>query len=410
MSTNLPALIATSEIETMAEHVSKSRLFPGVTTKEAAFTLMLLCQSEGLHPMQALRRFHIIDGKPSMKADAMLASFLVDGGKVDWHERTDDAVDATFTHPKGGTIRVRWDWDTVQQAQLDKGNHRKYPRAMKTARVISEAIRVVAPHIIVGIYSTEEYEDMQPEQHNAIDTPKPAEAIDVTPAKPKAAPKGRPARPVQRTAAETPRTEPVETLAAIVDAIVKQRDPYDPESYKEGILATLAARAIKAQLMIATEADDPEARIRALEGIHQSNPTRFRATLTQVVGQVTDGLSGPPDKADDVVIDVTPEDRPATLPVPAPDNEDGLSIVDTHEGPQIYIPDSFGDSYELTGEDVCWFRDQLEKRGHDLSKLWRNALTENQAEGAPKNWPSTAVANIYDALVNATARRPNGAA
>ena len=67
------AVYTVPDVQVMAENVSKSGLFPGINTPQAAFTLMMLAQSEGLHPIQALRRFHIINGRATMRADAMQA-------------------------------------------------------------------------------------------------------------------------------------------------------------------------------------------------------------------------------------------------------------------------------------------------------------------------------------------------
>jgi hypothetical protein len=140
----------------MASWVHASRLF-AVPSKEAAVTLMLLCQAEGLHPMVAMRRFHVIQGRPAMRSDAMLAEFQRLGGKVAWGERSDQACEATFTHPDGGSVTVRWTLDDARRAKLDgKDNWRAYPRQMLTARVISEGVRTVLPGVVAGIYSPEE--------------------------------------------------------------------------------------------------------------------------------------------------------------------------------------------------------------------------------------------------------------
>lgn len=66
----LPANLG--EASRIAEYIAESGLF-GCKTKEQAFALMLLADAEGLHPAAAARDYHIIDGKPSLKADAMLA-------------------------------------------------------------------------------------------------------------------------------------------------------------------------------------------------------------------------------------------------------------------------------------------------------------------------------------------------
>jgi len=93
-------LVPIGALERMAEAVSASKLF-GITNKEQALALMLVAQAEGLHPATAARDYHIIQGRPSLKADAMLARYLASGGKVEWHDHTDAKVAATFSHPAG---------------------------------------------------------------------------------------------------------------------------------------------------------------------------------------------------------------------------------------------------------------------------------------------------------------------
>lgn len=153
-------LVPISDLELMASAVAASKLF-GIATKEQALALMLVAQAEGLHPATAARDYHIIQGKPALKADAMLARYLDSGGKVEWHEHTDAKVSATFSHPSGGTLKIDWDDARVKTAGLaDQPMHKKYPRQMKRARVISEGIRATNPAVATGIYTPEEVQDM----------------------------------------------------------------------------------------------------------------------------------------------------------------------------------------------------------------------------------------------------------
>jgi hypothetical protein len=158
---NLPALIhSTADVDLIAKRAAESKLYPGISTPQAAFTLMMLCQADGLHPATALRRYHIIEGKPSMKADAMLAGFQNAGGKVRWLERTDLKVSAEFSHPSGGTVTITWDMEQAKRAKLaQKDIWQKYPRQMLTARVISEGIRTILPAVVQGMYTPEEVQD-----------------------------------------------------------------------------------------------------------------------------------------------------------------------------------------------------------------------------------------------------------
>ena len=163
MSTEV-AVIPQAQLEAIAENCVRSNLF-GIKTKEQALTLMALCQSEGLHPATAMRDYHIIQNRPAMKADAMLARFQKAGGVVKWVEYTDAKVAGEFSHPQSSPHPVRIEW-TIEQAKriglAGKDNWKNYPRAMLRARVISEGVRTVYPGIAPGIYTVEEVRDMPP--------------------------------------------------------------------------------------------------------------------------------------------------------------------------------------------------------------------------------------------------------
>ena len=148
------------DMQTMAKTVVQSRMF-GVDNEHQAMSLMLLCQAQGLHPMIAVQKYHIIQGRPAMKSEAMLAAFQKAGGKVRWIERTETIAEAEFSHSSGGTLKVRWTIDQAKKAGLIKesGSWVKFPRAMLSARVISEGIRAVLPSIVEGVYTPEEIQD-----------------------------------------------------------------------------------------------------------------------------------------------------------------------------------------------------------------------------------------------------------
>jgi len=156
------ALVPIQDIEKMATAIAKSGLF-GMKTPEQAVALMLIAQAEGMHPAIAARDYHVIQGRPALKADAMLARFQTAGGKVSWDVYTDAEVKATFSHPAGGSVTLSW---TLAQATriglAGKDNWKNYPRAMLRARVISEGIRTVYPGCVVGTYTPEEVQDFEP--------------------------------------------------------------------------------------------------------------------------------------------------------------------------------------------------------------------------------------------------------
>lgn len=158
------ATASVDETWRMAQYIASSGLFQVKDAKEA-MGLMLVCQAEGLHPAEAVRRYHIIQGRPAMRADAMLAEFQARGGKVRWGDRTNEVVSAVFSHPSGGDVPVTWTIaDAKEAGLLSNPTWKKYPRQMLTARVISEGIRTCLPGVVAGVYTPEEVEDFEPSQ------------------------------------------------------------------------------------------------------------------------------------------------------------------------------------------------------------------------------------------------------
>ena len=155
-----PVAIPYQEMEKMAAVIANSGLF-GVKNPVQALALMLVAASEGLHPATAARDYHVIQGRPALKADAMLAKFQAAGGKVEWHEYGATSCKATFSHPQGGKVTIEWTFDMAKAAGLTgKDVWKQYPRAMLRARVISEGIRTVYPAVLCGMYAPEEVRDM----------------------------------------------------------------------------------------------------------------------------------------------------------------------------------------------------------------------------------------------------------
>lgn len=156
------------------EIIAKCGMF-GFKRMEEVVALGMVAQAEGRPFATVVRDYHVINGKPALKADAILARFQEAGGSIEWLQYTDEICEAKFTHPKGGSVTVSWDSKRVQQAQLgSNGMHAKYPRQMKKSRVIAEGVRAVWPAAICGFVSPEELEDI------VATTPPPKGAVDIT--------------------------------------------------------------------------------------------------------------------------------------------------------------------------------------------------------------------------------------
>ena len=113
--------VSLTQMERMASAIAKSNMF-GVKTPDQALSLMLIAQSDGVHPARAMQEYHVIEGKPALRADAMLARFQAAGGCVRWVEMTDAVVRGEFTHPQGGTVTIDWTIERAKAAGLGHGD------------------------------------------------------------------------------------------------------------------------------------------------------------------------------------------------------------------------------------------------------------------------------------------------
>lgn len=152
------------EVMHMAESFARSNLF-GAKTVDQALALMMMAEAEGKHVATAMQDYDIIQGRPALKADAMLGRFQLAGGHVKWLKMTDDECAAEFSHPTCAPHVIDWDMERAKAAGLGgKDNWRKFKRQMLRARVIAEGVRSTFPACLRGAphYVSEEVADFEP--------------------------------------------------------------------------------------------------------------------------------------------------------------------------------------------------------------------------------------------------------
>lgn len=168
----------------LGEAFASSGMF-GCSKPQQGTVLAMQCMLAGMSPFELTQTYHIIDGKLSMKADAMLGRFMAAGGKAIWGTRTAEKVSARFVYKDNDLeMSVTMQELIASGVALSKGdqlkdNYRRHPRQMLTARLISEAVRLLAPEIVAGVYTPEEIGDF---------------ATESTPPPPKPEPKPKPTK------------------------------------------------------------------------------------------------------------------------------------------------------------------------------------------------------------------------
>ena len=148
----------------LAKILVNSKLLPrSVQTAEAAFTIIATGRELGLTAMQSLRSIHVIEGKPSLSADLILALVKNRRDVCTWFRlvTSTDKV-ATYETQRLGEpepTRMSFTWEDATRAQVTgKDNWKKYPAAMLRARCISALARAVYPDLAMGLYDPDELE------------------------------------------------------------------------------------------------------------------------------------------------------------------------------------------------------------------------------------------------------------
>lgn len=129
---------------------------------EAVVAGILYGREIGLGPMQALQKVHIIDGKPSLAAEEMLAQMRRRGLMILKSELT---MERAFIHARrsdtGEEAEVEWTLqDAIDAGLTSKDNWSKYRKDMLWARCVGRLCRQLGSDMVGGmVYAAEEMQD-----------------------------------------------------------------------------------------------------------------------------------------------------------------------------------------------------------------------------------------------------------
>lgn len=216
--------------EKLGKWFAASGLF-GAKSPEQGIVIALTCMTEGLTPLEFVRTFDIVEGKPSKKSAAMQAEFLRHGGRIEWIESTAEKCTARGAHPSycpaGWTITrtlkeleesgVATCWDKEARTRKLKDNYRRSAAQMLRARVVAELVRMIDPAINAGLYAPEELDDDRPEP---VPAPVPAPAWSQR--QPSAA--DPEAKPAEETKAKPSLSRAEKVIAAGKASMLRQDD------------------------------------------------------------------------------------------------------------------------------------------------------------------------------------------
>ena len=168
MSNDLMVIPDHNEMQTIlsiADMAVKSRLIPSsIQTKEQAAIIILKGRELGLPPMVAFSHISVIQGKPTMSAEIMLAYIYktYPNAEIEIEQKDDNACVIKAKRPNAKKLEeFRWDVARAKKMGLmEKDNYKKQPGTMFFWRAITEMKRSIFPEVLMGIdYTKEELED-----------------------------------------------------------------------------------------------------------------------------------------------------------------------------------------------------------------------------------------------------------
>lgn len=159
---NQLALVQASEWNTLLEMAGtlvQSGFLPNaINTPQKAVTIILAGRSLGIDEWAALSNINVIQGKPTISSQLMLA-LINRSGQLENIDFDGDAQHCTVTMKRFGRS-AHTETFTMQHAAAlgfaGKDNWKKQPAVMLKWRAVAACARVVFPDVILGFYTPEE--------------------------------------------------------------------------------------------------------------------------------------------------------------------------------------------------------------------------------------------------------------
>lgn len=206
----------------LASTLVKSGLLPSaIKSPEAALVIILTGRELGLAPLQALRSISVVEGKPTLSADLLLALAYKSGLCTGYEilELTDEKCVVQIS--RNGQVKPPYSY-TIEEARkaglANRPNWQRHTKAMLRARATSAACRAYFPDVVLGLYTPDELEDLSPVVSEAAPV-----VITPAPRVVEAAPTMQ-ALPASPAVSQEEDSEEAEVIAAVMKAISEKTD------------------------------------------------------------------------------------------------------------------------------------------------------------------------------------------
>lgn len=149
-----------AQMEAAKRYVDSGLLPAGINTPQKALTIMQAGREIGVPPTYALRNIHVIEGKPTVSAELLMALVRRTYGQAAIRVKEANSLECTVQYREqgwDGTSTLKFSIADAEAAGLaSRPMWKKYPRAMLRSRAVSEAVRMAFPECIAGLYTPEE--------------------------------------------------------------------------------------------------------------------------------------------------------------------------------------------------------------------------------------------------------------
>lgn len=167
----------------VANALAKSKVVPASLQgkPDDIFAILAMGAEIGIKPMQALNSINVIQGKPTISPQLMMAMVRgkLPSAIIDIKQNAENkSVTVKAARSKeeldaGLYYEAVWDMDRATRMGLAlKDNYQKQAKTMLTWRAVAEACRMQFPDIIMGLYVPEEFQDFDGKEIKAPKTSK----------------------------------------------------------------------------------------------------------------------------------------------------------------------------------------------------------------------------------------------
>ena len=158
-------MIPFKDIREMTSLMAKSKMLPSSLQNKPydIFVILQMGIELGLKPMQALNGINVIQGKPTIAPQTMLALIYqrIPSAYVKFYKKGENYCCDMARSKTDEIYTAEWGEEKARSMQLiSKDNWKKQFENMCKWRCISEAARVVFPDVIQGFYTPEEMEEV----------------------------------------------------------------------------------------------------------------------------------------------------------------------------------------------------------------------------------------------------------